>query len=190
MKTTTTREALATVTTNTTPMRDGTPCTRTAIQLGEACTSVDVLARDGSLLCRLNLFDFGAQGGNVDVILGEQQRGTLLAWHKGAEDIRHATPAGTTVHAVAIGSHTLCHDGRGCCGCSGDCPKSEPCPKAYNCGCGRGVVAAKACGLCPASATRPDPYGGGDVCEGCYQNMLHAEVDRRRQRALFPGEGV
>lgn len=106
------KDAQAEVTTNTTPLRDGSLCVRTAIQLGEACTSIDILARDGSLLCRLNLFDFAEQGGNVDVILDEKrQRGTFLAWSKGAEHLRHTTPEGVSVHAVAIGPHALLRAG-------------------------------------------------------------------------------
>ncbi len=104
------RDVTATITTRvSTNERSGigAPFRRTAIQLTESITSIDVLAVDGTLMCRLNLGDFGGGNGNVDVILEPPQRGTFLAWHKGQESLRHSTPEGTAVHAVAIGPHAV-----------------------------------------------------------------------------------
>ena len=81
---------------------DVPPTTVVSVRSDQA-DSIDVLAPDGSRLCRINLFYFGDGRGNIDVILnGKEQRGEFIAWDRGATQHRHMTKPGTTVHAVNI----------------------------------------------------------------------------------------
>jgi len=64
---------------------------RTAIQLTDHPTSVDVLARNGELLCRINISSSNdnADWANVDVCYGLANRhGKALAWEEGREVLR------------------------------------------------------------------------------------------------------
>lgn len=76
---------------------------RTGIVVGEGrIVSLDLLRGDGSLLCRLNVLSSSDGGGSVDTILGQEQRGTFMAWAGGVAIVNTVTPTGTTVHTVVI----------------------------------------------------------------------------------------
>jgi len=64
--------------------------------------SLEIRRPDGSLLCKINVFDFGEGRGDVDVILTPDQRGRFLAWDKGIPQVNRETVEGTTVHAIDI----------------------------------------------------------------------------------------
>lgn len=69
---------------------------------GYSSASVDVLRADGSLLCRLNMFEFPKECGDVDVILDPtRQVGRFLAWRDGVHIVDSPCP-GTTALAVDI----------------------------------------------------------------------------------------
>lgn len=77
---------------------------RTAIRVTpEEPASVDVVAADGSLLCRLNIFDFGDGAGNVDVIIDpDKQSASQLRWTaEGAAVLTRLEP-GKSVSATDI----------------------------------------------------------------------------------------
>jgi len=86
--------------------RDDGKFRRTAIHIrddGSCLASVDVIGLDGSLVCRLNLFDFGNEEACVDVILNETcQQGRFFALDKGRTQVSIPTIFGTTVHTVVI----------------------------------------------------------------------------------------
>lgn len=83
---------------------------RTAILMRKGTTtSLDVLREDGTLLCRLNISEFGSDTmyeGNVDVIINPvTQTARFGAWQNGVRVVDKETVA-ITAHSVAINKRT------------------------------------------------------------------------------------
>lgn len=88
--------------------RDDGTFQRTAIFMKAGSTeSIDIVAADGTLFCRINVSEFeDGNRGNVDVILEPARQSACMTAYANAKRFVHGVIENSAVHSVAINKRT------------------------------------------------------------------------------------